>query len=88
MYDLKFCLFPFNFLVVVLEECWDFEQHLIYTADFSHEEITSQEWQIYAIYQYKIHGIFAQEEVKVSRNQDYLDIFFFFAKNFSCLTSI
>lgn len=78
MYDLKFCLFPFNFLVVVLEECWDFEQHLIYTADFSHEEITSQEWQIYAIYQYKIHGIFAQEEVKVSRNQDYLDIYIFF----------
>ena len=82
MYDLKFCLFPFNFLVVVLEECWDFEQHLIYTADFSHEEITSQEWKIYAIYQYKIHGIFAQEEVKVSRNQDYLDIFLFFCQEF------
>lgn len=86
MYNLKFCLFPFNF--VVLEERWDFEQHLIYKGDFSLEEITLQKGQIYAIYQYKIHGIFAKEEVNISRNQYCLDIFYFFAKSSSCLTSI
>lgn len=87
MYDLNFCLFPFNF-AVVLEECWDFEQHLIYTADFCKVISSCEKWQIYATCQYRIHGIFTQEEVKISRNQYCLDIFYFFAKSFRCLTSI